>query len=136
MTSEATPPANVEAANAAPASPPRLAMHLRILEGDATVLGPGKVELLGHIAETGSIAEAARCMNMSYNRAWLHVKIMNEAFHEPLVISSRGGKSRGGASLSPLGSRICEIYQEMREEARKAVKKHEKQLIKLLASMS
>lgn len=110
-----------------------MTMHLRMMMGDATVLGPGKVELLGHIADTGSIAEAARCMGMSYNRAWLHVKIMNESFQEALVLSNRGGQSRGGASLSPLGEKVCQLYNEMREEARAAIKKSEKQLMKLLA---
>lgn len=113
---------------------PRMTMHLRMVMGDATVLGPGKVELLGHIAATGSIAEAARCMGMSYNRAWLHVKIMNESFKEPLVISNRGGQSRGGASLSPLGEKVVKLYEAMREEARSAIKKSEKQLMKLLAA--
>jgi molybdate transport system regulatory protein len=115
---------------------PRMTMHLRMVTGDVTVLGPGKVELLGHIADTGSIAEAARCMGMSYNRAWLHVKIMNDSFKEPLVISNRGGQSRGGASLSPLGEKVVKMYNEMREEARIAIKKSERQLMKLLSEPS
>lgn len=114
---------------------PRLALHLRVMRGDATVMGPGKIELLGHIAETGSIAEAARRMGMSYNRAWLHVKIMNEAFAEPLVLSTRGGQSRGGASLSPLAEQVRELYAEMREEARAAVRKSEERFMKLMGTM-
>lgn len=114
----------------------RLALHVRLMKGDTTVMGPGKSELLGHIAETGSIAEAARRMGMSYNRAWLHVKIMNESFAEPLVMSARGGSSRGGASLSPLGEKVRSIYESMREEARAAVKKSEKSLMKLLQPMN
>lgn len=123
------------AATDAPPAEPRLALHLRVMKGEATVMGPGKVELLGHIAETGSIAEAARRMGMSYNRAWLHVKIMNESFAEPLVLSTRGGQTRGGASLSPMGEKVREIYSVMREEARAAVKKSEKLFMKLLAPM-
>lgn len=125
------PPAGTDA----PPAEPRLALHLRVMKGEATVMGPGKLELLGHIAETGSIAEAARRMGMSYNRAWLHVKIMNDSFAEPLVLSTRGGQTRGGASLSPMGEKVREIYTTMREEARVAVKKSEKLFMKLLAPM-
>ncbi len=39
--------------------------RLRILIGAATALGPGKVDLLESIAETGSISAAARTMGMS-----------------------------------------------------------------------
>lgn len=115
---------------------PRLTLHLRVLHGEVTAIGPGKVELLGHIAETGSIAEAARRMGMSYNRAWLHVKIMNESFKEPLVLSSRGGQARGGASLSPMGEKVKELYDAMRQEAFAAVVKSEKLLMKLLVPMN
>ena len=46
--------------------PPRV----RVLIGAATSLGPGKMDLLEAIAETGSISAAARRMGMSYRRAW------------------------------------------------------------------
>ena len=85
----------------------------RIYLGNEIALGPGKVELLGHIAETGSISEAARRMNMSYNRAWLLVRTMNRCFKDPLVLARRGGDSHGGAQLTELGEKILTLYQEL-----------------------
>ena len=35
-----------------------------------TFLGPGPVELLELIEDTGSISQAARQMQMSYKKAW------------------------------------------------------------------
>lgn len=85
--------------------------QIRIYLGDEVALGPGKAELLQHISETGSISEAARRMEMSYNRAWLLVRTMNHCFKEPLVIANRGGDQHGGAELTKTGKRVLAFYQ-------------------------
>ncbi|WP_172682687.1 winged helix-turn-helix domain-containing protein [Verrucomicrobium spinosum] len=71
--------------------------RLRVFAGSEMVLGWGKIMLLKLIRETGSIAEAARTMDMSYNHAWNLIRIMNNNFKDPLVAASRGGKGKGGA---------------------------------------
>lgn len=96
--------------------------RFRMYRGKELVLGPGKAELLERIAKTGSISEAARLMGMSYNRAWLHVKVMNEGFKEPLVHSSRGGNEHGGASLTKAGTRVLKLYRQMEAQSAKATK--------------
>lgn len=106
--------------------------RFRLYRGEALVLGPGKVELLGHIAETGSISEAARRMDMSYNRAWLHVKAMNEGFREPLVSSSRGGSEKGGATLTETGAQVLKLYRKMEQQASRAIEKTEQRLAGLI----
>src|SRR5262245_5104536 len=67
------------------ASKPQLVPRLRVLCGEDVALGPGKVDLLVLIDQTGSIREAAERMGMSYMRAWKLVKTMNACFKEPLV---------------------------------------------------
>ena len=91
----------------------RFKSHFRIYLGDEIALGPGKADLLRHISETGSISEAARRMDMSYNRAWLLVRTMNRSFKEPLVLASRGGDSRGGAQLTAFGKQVLILYQRL-----------------------
>lgn len=83
-------------------------------------MGPGKAQLLGLIAETGSLSDAVRRMDMSYNRAWLHVKVMNESFAEPLVNSTRGGTGKGGASLTDTGRQVLELCRRLEDEAAQA----------------
>jgi molybdate transport system regulatory protein len=100
--------------------------------GEDLVLGPGKAELLGHIAGTGSISEAARRMDMSYNRAWLHVRAMNVGFQEPLVSSSRGGSEKGGATLTETGEQVLKLYRQMEQQATKAIEKTQQKLAELL----
>jgi molybdate transport system regulatory protein len=79
------------------------------------VLGPGRVELLGHIDRHHSISAAAKQMNMSYRRAWGLVRAMNEAAGEPLVEVTTGGAGGGGASLTARGREAIALYQRLIE---------------------
>src|SRR5437867_12622837 len=100
---------------------PVLQPRLRVLCGREIALGPGKAELLGYIAETGSISEAASRIGMSYMRAWTLVQTMNACFREPLVVAARGGKERGGASVTSSGRKALELYRRMEEQSSTAV---------------
>lgn len=95
--------------------------RLQIRRGVA--LGPGKVALLEHIAELGSISQAGKAMQMSYRTAWALVTSMNEHFVEPLVVSTKGGAGGGGASLTPLGSDVLRRYRAMERRALRAISK-------------
>lgn len=88
-------------------------LRLRVVFGDAVMVGPGKVDLLEGIRETGSIAAAGRRMKMSYKRAWMLVETMNAAFREPLVDSTRGGAHGGGARLTPTGEAVLAHYRRL-----------------------
>src|SRR5258708_3420398 len=74
-------------------------------------LGPGKVALLERIASEGSISAAGRSMNMSYKRAWELVAEINQSFTEPLVSAQTGGKTGGGAVLTPRGVELIRHYR-------------------------
>ncbi|WP_138466672.1 winged helix-turn-helix domain-containing protein [Poseidonocella sp. HB161398] len=90
-------------------------LRIRIVFGDAAMIGPGKADLLEHIRETGSISAAGRAMSMSYKRAWMLVETMNKAFKEPLVESARGGAKGGGASLTETGAAVLAHYRKLEE---------------------
>src|SRR5215470_9370951 len=85
--------------------------RIRILAGSEIALGPGKADLLRAIEDTGSISAAARRMGMSYRRAWLLVRTMNTCFAEPLVEAEKGGRTGGGAAITPAGREVLEAYQ-------------------------
>lgn len=84
-------------------------------------LGRGKIELLEHIRETGSISAAGRRMDMSYRRAWLLVDAINAMFTEPAVASQRGGKQGGGAQLTPFGEALIKRFRRMEEAVRQTL---------------
>ena len=100
----------------------RFTLQFRVYLGDEIALGPGKADLLRHISDTGSISEAARRMDMSYNRAWLLVRTMNRCFKEPLVRATRGGDSRGGAELTKTGKRVLALYQQLETRVEKTAR--------------
>lgn len=99
---------------------PRPRLRLRIYLDDSTWVGPGKADLLELIRDTGSISEAGRRMRMSYKRAWTLVETLNATFQEPLVHSERGGAGGGGATLTPAGEEVLELYRNLQLRAAEA----------------
>ncbi len=106
--------------------------RIRVLRGSEIVMGPGKAELLTHIAETGSLSQAARHMKMSYMKAWLLVQVMNRSYKKPLVLAERGGTQGGGARLTIYGRRVLDGYREMEQKSLTAMKEPWKKVRRLL----
>ncbi len=105
-----------------PTRAPELQPRLRFSHAGVDAFGPGKAELLRHIAATGSIRTAAGELGMSYNRAWQLVTAMNGLFCAPLVAVARGGGSGGGAALTPLGEEVLTRYTRMEAACRDATR--------------
>ena len=83
-----------------------VSLSIRVDLSQTRGLGPGKIRLLEMIEETGSISAAGRAMDMSYRRAWLLLDELNHTFHEPVATTAHGGRSGGGASLTPFGEAL------------------------------
>jgi len=71
-------------------------------EGEA-FLSWGRVVLLERIRDRGSIAAAARSMDMAYSHAWSMVADMNRLAGKELVARTFGGPHGGRAWLTPAG---------------------------------
>ncbi len=98
-----------------------MAAHLTLrIELERGWLGHGKVELLEHIARTGSLAAAARSMQMSYKRAWELLTATNEMFTEPVSVSLPGRNVGGGTQLTPFGKRVVALYRAIEKRATRA----------------
>ncbi len=106
--------------------------RLRFPHAGADAFGPGKAELLRHIAATGSIRTAAAEMEMSYDRAWKLVRAMNGLFRAPLVVVARGGGSGGGSALTPTGEVVLARYTRMENACRAATRADWNALLRLL----
>ena len=84
------------------------------LEKDGeTFLSWGRVVLLERIREQGSIAAAARSLNMAYSHAWGLVAKMNELAGEELVSRVFGGKKGGRAWLTPTGEALIAQFWDL-----------------------
>ena len=60
-------------------------------------------------------------MGMSYRRAWLLADEINRMFEEPSIFTRHGGKSGGGAGLTPFGETLLGACRRMDAESRKAL---------------
>lgn len=99
-------------------------LRIRIVFGDAEMIGPGKAELLERIERCGSIAAAGREMSMSYKRAWQLIGTLNAMFRDPLVDSTRGGPGGGGAVLTEAGRHVLNLYRRFETDAADAGAQH------------
>ncbi|MFA7281438.1 MAG: substrate-binding domain-containing protein [Sterolibacterium sp.] len=61
--------------------------------------------LLAGIAETGSVAQAARASGFSYRHAWGLIRAWEERLAQPLVDMARGR----GSSLAPMGLQLVQL---------------------------
>lgn len=104
-----------------------LHLRLRVKGAEKIALGPGKVELLALLAETGSISESAKRMGMSYMKAWTLIQSM-----KPLVQTTRGGESGGGAKLTEMGSKALALYRKMEQDSQRACRASWAKMQKLL----
>src|SRR5258707_7708605 len=86
-------------------------------------IGPGKIQLLEKIRETGSISAAGRAMDMSYKRAWDLVDEINRICRQAAVERQTGGKNARGAILAPFGLSLGARYRKIERDAAGAVRK-------------
>jgi molybdate transport system regulatory protein len=78
------------------------------------VLSDYRVRLLSLIDETGSLAEAAGRMQLSYRRAWGKVREIESNLGVKLVESAAGGAGGGGSRLTEEGRRLIATYERFR----------------------
>ena len=76
----------------------------------ARAFGPGMHELLGHIADTGSLHQAAKLMGMSYTKAWHLLRQTEEHLGWQLVERQVGGVSGGGSTLTAMGRDLVDRF--------------------------
>jgi molybdate transport system regulatory protein len=102
-------------------APAAVLPRLRVMCGRDAALGPGRVQLLELIGQTGSLRSAATQMGMAYMTAWKHVRTLNGRFRSPVVVSTRGGKTGGGAALTEMGRRVIALYHRMEAQSHAAI---------------
>jgi molybdate transport repressor ModE-like protein len=85
------------------------------------VFGRGRLFLLEAIDTHGSINRAAAEVNISFRKAWSHVKAMEERLGIKLVERHAGGKNGGGAVLTNDAREFLNKYRTIDESVRNVV---------------
>lgn len=97
--------------------PPRNpVIRFRIDFAEHSHVGPGKIDLLEAIRDSGSLSQAARDLGMSYRRAWLLVESFKAGFREPVTAATTGGRGGGGVVLTKFGKELVESYRALERE--------------------
>ena len=86
---------------------------LRVFNGEEKLVGPGKLELLQFIQETGSISQAAKKMGLSFKKAWDRVNSLNQLCESPIVQAHSGGAKGGKTVVTPAGIELMEAFQRL-----------------------
>jgi molybdate transport system regulatory protein len=89
--------------------------------------GPGRVDLLAKIAETGSITQAAKAIRMSYKAAWDAIDAMNNLAGVALVERLTGGKGGGGTRLTARGAQLVQNFRLLEQVHRDFVQQLNRQ---------
>jgi len=95
---------------------PMPVVRFRIDFATGSYVGPGKIELLEAVLDSGSLSQAARNIGMSYRRAWLLLESINASFREPATVASTGGKGGGGAKVTHFGLELISRYRELEKD--------------------
>jgi molybdate transport system regulatory protein len=107
--------------------------RIRVTAGDVIAVGPGKIDLLEAIGETGSITAAAKSLDMSYRRAWLLLDELNTSLRKPAVDSAKGGLHGGGSEITETGRQLIALYRRVEETAARSCQADLTRLLALVA---
>jgi len=84
-----------------------------LMEG-RSALGAGRVELLKMIDREGSIAGAAKKLDMSFRRAWNAVERAEEGLGVKLLERRKGGAGGGRSNLTPFARDLVARFDRLR----------------------
>jgi len=94
------------------------------------ILSSAREQLLKEIEKEGSINKAAKKLGMSYKKAWLLIKNMEDRLGFPILEKRRGGKEGGGSKLTAEGKKLLENYTKIIQSFKETKDRLEKDLNK------
>jgi len=92
----------------------RARLKVWVEENEGLVLSDYRARMLGLIDETGSLADAAARLGISYRRAWGKLKEIEANLGVKLVESTAGGSGGGHTCLTGAGRDMVERYNRFR----------------------
>lgn len=108
-----------------------LKLKAQVVVGQSIAIGPGKADLLDAVMRTGSIAAAGRSLGLSYRRTRDMIDTLNACWREPLVMTTKGGRTGGGAALTPAGLQVLQQYRSLEKALHRAAARHAQSLLVL-----
>jgi len=79
------------------------------------LVGRDRIKVLEAVAEHGSITKAAKAAGFSYKAAWDAVNAINNLLPSPAFVTKAGGRSGGGAEVTPEGRRLIATFHRLED---------------------
>ncbi|MBW2604576.1 MAG: LysR family transcriptional regulator [Deltaproteobacteria bacterium] len=86
--------------------------HWIVDENDNIVIGEGRMKILEHIENTGSINQAAKIMRMSYKAVWSKIKYTEKHLNAKILHSDK----KTGSRLTKEGKALLEKYRLLKKK--------------------
>jgi molybdate transport system regulatory protein len=93
------------------------------LDNDGKAFGEGPYKILKQIEKTGSLHQAAIDLKISYRKAWVMIRIVEDKLGFDFLERKVGGIAGGGSQLTPAGKAFLKKYKEFRKDIEKILKK-------------
>lgn len=85
-------------------------------DNDGKAFGQGPYQILVGVRKLGSLNQAAKELDLSYNKAWKTIQMVEKRIGFKLLESASGGKTGGGSTLTPEALEFMARYEQFREE--------------------
>ena len=86
--------------------------HWIVDENNRIVIGEGRMKILEHVENTGSINQAAKMMRMSYKAVWSKIKYTEKHLNAKIVHSDK----KTGSRLTKEGKALLKKYRLLKKE--------------------
>jgi molybdate transport system regulatory protein len=80
------------------------------------LMGPNYLRFLAAVDKTGTIAGGGRAVGWSYRTCLNRLRRMEKVLGRPVLATTRGGRSGGGASLTPEALRLVKVFTRWQRE--------------------
>lgn len=86
--------------------------HWIVDENENIIIGKGRMEILEHVENTGSINQAAKVMKMSYKAVWSKIKYTEKHLNTKIVHSDK----KTGSRLTKEGKDLLKKYKLLKKK--------------------
>ncbi|MGB2688113.1 MAG: LysR family transcriptional regulator [Desulfobacterales bacterium] len=86
--------------------------HWIVDENDNIIIGEGRMKILEHVENTGSINQAAKMMKMSYKAVWSKIKYTEKHLNAKILHSDK----KTGSRLTREGKALLEKYRLLKKK--------------------
>ncbi|MGZ8391880.1 MAG: winged helix-turn-helix domain-containing protein [Gemmatimonadales bacterium] len=87
------------------------------------LMGPNYLRFLAAVDKTGTIREGGRAVGWSYRTCLNRLRRMERVLGAPVLATTRGGRTGGGARLTPEARRLVKVFARWQREVERLTHK-------------